>query len=85
MQKIPLSYTVTIVATVYTVAISLLNFFYKKFILFKRFYKIFMLWKLEPYDKWMGFSYMGKFTHLNTFVIKMAQRCSDNGGPTVFN
>ena len=30
MQKILLSYTVNIVATVYTVAISLLNFFLQK-------------------------------------------------------
>jgi len=33
----------------------------------------------------MGFTYPDKFTNLNTFVIQVAQRCSDNGGPTVFN
>jgi len=27
--------------------------------------------------------YLNKFTYLNTFVIQLAQRCSDNGGPTV--
>ena len=31
----------------------------------------------------MGFIYLNKFTYLNTFVIQLAQRCSDNGGPTV--
>ena len=31
----------------------------------------------------MGFTYPDKFTYLNTFVIQVAQRCSDNGGPTV--
>jgi len=29
----------------------------------------------------MGFTYPDKFTHLNTFGIQVAQRCSDNGGP----
>ena len=35
--------------------------------------------------KSMGFTYMypDEFTYLNTFVIQVAQRCSDNGGPTV--
>ena len=33
--------------------------------------------------KSMGFIYPNKFTYLNTFVIQLAQRCSDNGGPTV--
>jgi len=31
----------------------------------------------------MGFIYPKKFTYLNTFVIQLAQRCSDNGGSTV--
>jgi len=31
----------------------------------------------------MGFIYLNKFTYLNTSVIQVAQRCSDNGGPTV--
>jgi len=31
----------------------------------------------------MGFTYLDKFTYLNTFVIEEAQRCLDNGGPTV--
>ena len=31
----------------------------------------------------MGFTYPDKFTYLNTFVMQVAQRCSDNGGPTV--
>ena len=31
----------------------------------------------------MGFTYPDKFTYLNTFVIQVAQRCSDNGGPIV--
>jgi len=31
----------------------------------------------------MGFSYLEKFTYLNTFVMELAQRCLDNGGPTV--
>jgi len=31
----------------------------------------------------MGFIYPNKFTYLNTFVIQLAQRSSDNGGPTV--
>jgi len=31
----------------------------------------------------MGFTYPDKFTYLNTFMMKMAQRCLDNGGPTV--
>ena len=31
----------------------------------------------------MGFIYPNKFTYLSTFVIQLAQRCSDNGGPTV--
>ena len=31
----------------------------------------------------MGFTYLDKFTYLNTFVIQVAQRCSDNGGSTV--
>ena len=31
----------------------------------------------------MGFTYPGKFTYLNTFMMQVAQRCSDNRGPTV--
>ena len=31
----------------------------------------------------MGFTYPDKFTYLNTFVMQVAQRCSDNRGPTV--
>ena len=31
----------------------------------------------------MGFTYLDKFTYLNTFVIEVAQRWSDNQGPTV--
>ena len=31
----------------------------------------------------MGLIYPNKFTYLNTFVIQLAQRCLDNGGPTV--
>jgi len=31
----------------------------------------------------MGFTNPDKFTYLNTFVMELAQRCSDNGGPTV--
>ena len=31
----------------------------------------------------MGFTYPDKLTDENTFVIQVAQRCSDNGGPTV--
>ena len=31
----------------------------------------------------MGFTYLDKFTYLNTFVIQVARRCSDNQGPTV--
>ena len=31
----------------------------------------------------MGFTYPDKFAYLNTFVIQVAQRCSDNGGPIV--
>ena len=31
----------------------------------------------------MGFIYLNKFTYLNTFMIKLAHKCSDNGGPTV--
>ena len=31
----------------------------------------------------MGFIYSNKITYLNTFVIQLAQRCSDNGGSTV--
>ena len=31
----------------------------------------------------MGFTYPDKFTYLNTFMMEMAQRCSDNGGPTI--
>jgi len=31
----------------------------------------------------MGLTYLDKFTYLNTFVIQVAQRCSDNGGPAV--
>ena len=31
----------------------------------------------------MGFTYLDKFTYLNTFVIQVAQKCLDNGGPTV--
>ena len=31
----------------------------------------------------MGFTYPGKFTYLNTFVMQVAQRCSDNQGSTV--
>ena len=31
----------------------------------------------------MGFIYLNKFTYLSTFVIQLAQRCSDNGGPAV--
>ena len=34
--------------------------------------------------KCMGFSYPNKFTFLNTFVIQLTQRCSDNGGPIVY-
>jgi len=30
----------------------------------------------------MGFIYPNKFTYLNFLVIQLAQRCSDNGGPT---
>ena len=30
----------------------------------------------------MGFTYPAKFTYLNTFVMQVAQRCSDNRGPT---
>jgi len=33
--------------------------------------------------KSMGLIYLNKFTYLNTFMIKMAHKCSDNGGPTV--
>ena len=33
--------------------------------------------------KSMGFIYPNKFTYLNTFVIQLTHRCSDNGGPTV--
>ena len=33
--------------------------------------------------KWVGFTYPEKFTCLNTFVIEVAQTCSDNGGPMV--
>ena len=33
----------------------------------------------------MGFTYPDKFTYLNTFVIQVAQRCLDNGGPTVLS
>ena len=33
----------------------------------------------------MGFTYLDKFTNLNTFVMQVAQRCSDNRGPTVCN
>jgi len=31
----------------------------------------------------MSLIYPKKFTYLNTFVIQLAQRCSDSGGPTV--
>ena len=31
----------------------------------------------------MRFTYPDKFTYLNIFVMKLAQKCSDNGGPTV--
>ena len=31
----------------------------------------------------MGFTYPDKFTHLNTFVMEVTQRCSDHGGTTV--
>ena len=31
----------------------------------------------------MGFTYLNKFSYLNTFVMEVAQRCSDNGGRTV--
>ena len=31
----------------------------------------------------MGFTYPDKFTYLNTFVMELAQRHWDNGGPTV--
>ena len=31
------------------------------------------------------FIYPDKFTYLNTFVMEVAQRCSDNGGPTVLS
>jgi len=31
----------------------------------------------------MGFTYPDKFTHLDNFVIQLAQNCLDNGGPTV--
>ena len=34
--------------------------------------------------KSMGFIYPNKFTYLNTFVIQLAHKCSENGGPTVF-
>ena len=33
--------------------------------------------------KLMGFIYPNKFTYLNTFVLQLAHRRSDNGGPTV--
>ena len=32
----------------------------------------------------MGFTYLDKFTYLNTSKIELAQRCSDNGGHTVY-
>ena len=32
----------------------------------------------------MGFTYPDKFTCLNTFVMEVAQTCSDNGGLTVY-
>jgi len=31
----------------------------------------------------MGFIHPNKFTYLNTFMIQLAQKYSDNGGPTV--
>ena len=31
----------------------------------------------------MGFTYPDKFIYLNTFMMEVAQRCSDNGGTTV--
>ena len=31
----------------------------------------------------MDFTYPDKFTYLNTFVMQVAQRCLDYGGPTV--
>ena len=33
----------------------------------------------------MGFTYLEKFSYLNTFMLGLAQRCSDNGGLTVSN
>jgi len=33
--------------------------------------------------KSIGFIQLNKLTYLNTFMIQLAQRCSDNGGPTV--
>jgi len=33
--------------------------------------------------KSMGFVHLNKFTYLNTFVIQLVHKCSDNGGPTV--
>ena len=31
----------------------------------------------------MDFVYLNKFAYLNTFMIELVHRCSDNGGPTV--
>ena len=31
----------------------------------------------------MGAGLLDKFTHLNTFMMELAQRCLGNGGPTV--
>ena len=31
----------------------------------------------------MGFTYPDKFSYLNTFMMQVAQRCSDNRGHTV--
>ena len=32
----------------------------------------------------MGFTDLDKFTYLNTFMMKMAQKCLDNGGPAIY-
>ena len=33
--------------------------------------------------EWIGFTNPDKFIYLDTFVIQVAQKCLDNGGPTV--
>ena len=33
----------------------------------------------------MGFTHLDKFTYLNTFMMELAQKSSDNGGCTVFS